>query len=205
MATKRSVALLSSNIFPRPHGIRPSRPRLCIRGSERQGRRFFSCTRRQQIMEMSGFTEEQLTVREAIQKICTQFPNEYWQQHDQSETDPKELHAALAADGWLGIALPEEFGGAGLGISEATMMLQTISQSGAGMAGAQSIHANVYATQPLARFGNQDQLESTIPNIISGKWRVCFGVTEPNTGLDTLKLTTMATRKRDKYVITGKF
>lgn len=155
-------------------------------------------------MEMSGFTEEQLSVREAVQKICTQFPNEYWQQHDQMETDPKELHAALAADGWLGIALPEEFGGAGLGISEATMMLQTISQSGAGMAGAQSIHANVYATQPLARFGNKEQLESTIPNIISGKWRVCFGVTEPNTGLDTLKLKTSATRKGDKYVISGK-
>jgi acyl-CoA dehydrogenase len=156
-------------------------------------------------MEMSGFTEEQLTVRDAIQRICAQFPNEYWQQHDQSETDPKELHAALAADGWLGIALPEEFGGAGLGISEATMMLQTISQSGAGMAGAQSIHANVYATQPLARFGNKEQLESTIPNIINGNWRVCFGVTEPNTGLDTLRLTTTATKKGDKYVITGEF
>lgn len=154
-------------------------------------------------MDLSGFTEEQLTVRDAIQKICAQFPNEYWQQHDQTETDPKELHAALAADGWLGIALPEEFGGAGLGISEATMMLQTISQSGAGMAGAQSIHANVYATQPLAKFGNKEQLESTIPNIISGKTRVCFGVTEPNTGLDTLRLKTSATRQGDKYVITG--
>ncbi|KIW93755.1 uncharacterized protein Z519_05070 [Cladophialophora bantiana CBS 173.52] len=154
-------------------------------------------------MEMSCFTEEQLTVREAIQKICAQFPNEYWQQHDQTETDPKELHAALAADGWLGIALPEEFGGAGLGISEATMMLQTISQSGAGMAGAQSIHGNVYATQPLAKFGNKEQLQSTIPNIINGKWRVCFGVTEPNTGLDTLRLKTTATRKGDKYIITG--
>ncbi|KAH0839264.1 hypothetical protein AYO21_09324 [Fonsecaea monophora] len=154
-------------------------------------------------METSCFTEEQLTVREAIQKICARFPNDYWQQHDQTETDPKELHAALAADGWLGIALPEEFGGAGLGISEATMMLQTISQSGAGMAGAQSIHANVYATQPLAKFGNKDQLQSTIPNIISGKWRVCFGVTEPNTGLDTLRLKTTATRKGDKYIITG--
>lgn len=154
-------------------------------------------------MDMSGFTEEQLTVRDAVQKICAQFPNEYWQQHDQTETDPKELHAALAADGWLGIALPEAFGGAGLGISEATMMLQTISQSGAGMAGAQSIHANVYATQPLAKFGNKEQLESTIPDIISGKTRVCFGVTEPNTGLDTLRLKTSATRQGDKYIITG--
>jgi acyl-CoA dehydrogenase len=156
-------------------------------------------------MEMSGFTEEQLTVREAIQKICAQFPNEYWQQHDQTETDPKELHAALAADGWLGIALPEEFGGAGLGIAEATMMLQTISQSGAGMAGAQSIHANVYATQALAFGGSKEQLQSTIPNIVNGKWRVCFGVTEPNTGLDTLRLRTTATRKGDKYIISGQW
>ena len=154
-------------------------------------------------MEMTGFTEEQLTVREAIQKICAQFPNEYWQEHDQTETDPKELHAALAKDGWLGIALPEELGGAGLGISEATMMLQTITQSGAGMAGAQSIHANVYATQPLAKFGTKEQLESTIPKIISGEYRTCFGVTEPNTGLDTTKLKTFAKKQGDKYVISG--
>ncbi|RMD44368.1 hypothetical protein DV735_g702, partial [Chaetothyriales sp. CBS 134920] len=142
---------------------------------------------------------------EAIEKVCSNFPDEYWQQHDQSESDPKDFHAALAADGWLGIALPEAFGGAGLGISEATMMLQTITQSGAGMAGAQSIHANVYATQPLAKFGNKEQLQSTIPNIISGKWRVCFGVTEPNTGLDTLRLKTFARKSSDgtKYVVSG--
>lgn len=96
-----------------------------------------------------------VTVRDAINKICAQFPNEYWREHDESATDPHELHAALAKDGWLGIALPEAYGGAGLGISEATMMMQTIAQSGAGMAGAQSIHANVYATQPLAKFGNK--------------------------------------------------
>ena len=152
---------------------------------------------------MTGFTEEQLTVREAIQKICAQFSNEYWQEHDQTETDPKELHAALAKDGWLGIALPEELGGAGLGISEATMMLQTITQSGAGMAGAQSIHANVYATQPLAKYGTKEQLESTIPKIISGEYRTCFGVTEPNTGLDTTKLKTFAKKQGDKYLISG--
>ena len=154
-------------------------------------------------MDVSTFTEEQLTVREAIQKICARFPDEYWQEHDQEGTDPKDFHAALAADGWLGIALPEEFGGAGLGVAEATMMLQTIAQSGAGMAGAQSIHANVYATQPLARFGNKQQLESTIPKVVSGEYRVCFGVTEPNTGLNTLQLRTLATKKGDKYSISG--
>ena len=154
-------------------------------------------------MEMSGFTESQLSVKDAVEKICSKFPDEYWQERDQTGTDPKDFHAALAADGWLGISLPEEFGGAGLGMMEATMMLQTITQSGAGMQGAQAIHANVYATQPLAKFGNKIQLESTIPKVVSGEYRVCFGVTEPNTGLDTLRLRTLATKKGDKYSISG--
>lgn len=83
------------------------------------------------------------------------------------------------------------------------MMMQTITQSGAGMAGAQAIHANVYATQPLAKFGTKEQLETTIPNIINGTWRTCFGVTEPNTGLETLKLKTLATKTEDGYSISG--
>src|SRR5271156_5190623 len=103
---------------------------------------------------------------------------DYWAEKDATASYPNELHAALSRDGWIGIALPEDLGGAGLGISEATMMLQTISQSGAGMAGAQSIHANVYATQPVAKFATKEQRESTIPKIINGDWRTCFGVTE---------------------------
>ncbi|KAI3337432.1 putative acyl-CoA dehydrogenase [Xylariaceae sp. AK1471] len=164
----------------------------------------FSTTPCRKIMEMSGFSENQLTVREAVSAVCSRFPNTYWQERDQNEQDPEDFHAALAKDGWLGIALPESLGGAGLGISEATMMMQTITESGAGMAGAQSIHANVYATQPLAKFGTKEQVESTIPNIISGKWRTCFGVTEPNTGLDTLRLQTVAKKLDDgSYSVTG--
>lgn len=157
------------------------------------------------MMDTTGFTENQMMVREAVSAICSQFPNTYWQEKDQKEEDPKEFHAALAKDGWLGIALPEALGGSGLGISEATMMMQAITESGAGMAGAQSIHANVYATQPLAKFGSKEQLEGTIPNIISGQWRTCFGVTEPNTGLDTLRLRTVARRLPDGsgYSVTG--
>ncbi|KAI1747971.1 hypothetical protein F4782DRAFT_543178 [Xylaria castorea] len=155
-------------------------------------------------METTGFSETQLTVREAINQVCSDFPNTYWQERDQTEQDPKDFHAALARDGWLGIALPEALGGSGLGISEATIMMQTITESGAGMAGAQAIHANVYATQPLAKFGTKEQLESTIPNIISGKWRVCFGVTEPNAGLNTLGLSTTASKQSDgSYRISG--
>jgi len=155
-------------------------------------------------MATAGFTETQLTVRDAVSQICARFPDAYWRELDQQERDPADFHAALAQDGWLGIALPESLGGSGLGIAEAAMMMQTIAESGAGMAGAQSIHANVYATQPLARFGSTEQLRSTIPHVISGRWRVCFGVTEPNSGLDTLRLATAAVRQPDgSYRVSG--
>jgi len=167
--------------------------------------RTFSASAHRPLMATAGFTETQLTVRDAVKQVCSGFPSTYWQEHDQQAKDPTEFHAALAKDGWLGIALPESLGGAGLGISEATIMMQTITESGAGMAGAQSIHANVYATQPLAKFGTAKQLESIIPNIISGQWRVCFGVTEPDAGLDTLRLSTAATKQPDgSYRVTGK-
>ncbi|OGM50577.1 putative acyl-CoA dehydrogenase [Aspergillus bombycis] len=192
---------LSSRISPAIGRVLPRSPIA----SWTTPRSRFSTSARRPLMELTGFTEEQLTIREAISAICSKFPNTYWQECDQDERDPKEFHAALAKDGWLGIALPEELGGAGLGISEATMMMQTITQSGAGMAGAQSIHANVYATQPLAKFGTKQQLEETIPKIINGTWRTCFGVTEPNTGLETLKLKTLATKNPTKqtYSISG--
>ncbi|KAM0254495.1 hypothetical protein ACHAQJ_006713 [Trichoderma viride] len=177
--------------------------RVIAANSARANPRTFSSTSHCRLMETSGFTETQLTVRQAVSEVCSHFPNTYWQEHDQKEQDPKEFHAALARDGWLGIALPETLGGSGLGISEATMMMQTIAESGAGMAGAQAVHANVYATQPLAKFGTEEQLQETIPGIISGKWRTCFGVTEPNAGLDTLRLSTTARREGDEYVISG--
>ncbi|KAI0480559.1 putative acyl-CoA dehydrogenase [Xylariaceae sp. FL0804] len=178
-------------------GARPLPPALARR-------RGFSTTTPQRIMGMTGFSENQLMVRDSVGAVCSRFPNTYWQEHDQAEQDPTDFHAALAKDGWLGIALPEALGGAGLGISEAVMMMQTIAESGAGMAGAQAIHANVYATQPLAKFGTREQVESTIPNIISGQWRTCFGVTEPNTGLDTLRLRTFARKLDDgSYSVSG--
>ena len=118
-------------------------------------------------------------VREAVSRICSAFPDEWWAERDESGEYPHELHAALAKDGWIGIALPESLGGAGLGISEATIMLQTISQSGAGIAGAQSIHANVYATQPVAKYATEEQRKRMLSKLISGESKACFGVTEP--------------------------
>lgn len=165
--------------------------------------RTFSVSRPQRLMEMSGFSEEQLAVRDAITKICSNFTDDYWMEHDQNEEYPHELHAALAKDGWIGIALAEELGGGGLGISEATMMMQTISESGAGMGGCQSLHANVYATQPVAKFARDEQKKRLLPKLISGEVRTCFGVTEPNTGLETLKLKTRADKDGDGYLVTG--
>jgi acyl-CoA dehydrogenase len=165
--------------------------------------RFFSATRPGRIMGMTGFNSQQLMVRESIEKICADFPDEYWAAHDESGQYPHHLHAALARDGWIGIALPEELGGANLGISEATMMLQTISESGAGVAGAQTVHANVYATQPIAKFASREQRQRMLPPLISGKSRTCFGVTEPDSGLETLKLKTFARRDKDAYLISG--
>ncbi|KAH8597113.1 acyl-CoA dehydrogenase fadE12 [Bisporella sp. PMI_857] len=180
--------------------------RRCIRfDSFLSSRRLSSSAPRRAntLMETSGFSDTQLQVREAIAKICSNFPDEYWAAHDESGEYPHELHAALAKDGWIGIALPEDHGGSGLGISEATMMLHTISESGAGMAGAQSIHANVYATQPVAKFATAEQRQQMLPKLIDGTWRVCFGVTEPNTGLETLKLKTQAIWDGDNYHVYG--
>ncbi|PHH66468.1 hypothetical protein CDD81_6943 [Ophiocordyceps australis] len=145
-------------------------------------------------MHMSGLSENEAMVREAIGRICARFPNSYWRIRDQTAQDPHEFHAALAHDGWLGIALPSSLGGSGLGIAEATAMMQAVTESGAGMAGAQAVHANVYATQPLARFASPQQRHDVLPAIVNGRCRICFGVTEPNAGLDTLSLSTTATK-----------
>lgn len=155
------------------------------------------------LMEMSGFTETQLAVRDSVSKICSKYPDEYWAERDRTGEYPHDLHAALAKDGWIGIALPEELGGAGLGISEATMMLQTISESGAGIAGAQSIHANVYATQPVSKFATSEQRTEFLAPLVAGKTRACFGVTEPNSGLNTLALSTTATPTANGHSIFG--
>ncbi|KAF8519623.1 acyl-CoA dehydrogenase/oxidase [Hysterangium stoloniferum] len=150
-------------------------------------------------MGLDGLTESQIQVREAIAEICKQFPDEYWAEKDQTQTYPNDLHRELAKGGWLGICMPEKYGGAGLGISEATIMLQTIAESGSGIMGPQTIHAQVYATALHTRlvwtFGTDEQKDRWLPPIISGNQRACFGVTEPNVGLDTLNLQTRAERK----------
>src|SRR6478735_2395466 len=149
------------------------------------------------------WTDSQRSVREAISRICAKYTDEYWLERDTEHKFPWELYNDLASNGWLGICLPEEYGGAGLGISEAAVMLQTISESGAGMNGASSVHMNIFGLEPVAKFGTKEQKERWLVPLIQGKERACFGVTEPNTELDTLRLQSSATRDGDLYRLKG--
>ena len=150
-----------------------------------------------------AFSEEQDQIREAIGKICARFDDAYWLKKDKEGGFPKELHQALARDGWLGIAMPEEFGGSGLGITEAAVMMQAISESGAGFSGASAVHMNIFGLNPVVVFGNKSQKQRMLPPLIAGKERACFAVTEPNTGLNTRSLKTKAVKKGRKYIVSG--
>ncbi len=150
-----------------------------------------------------AFTPEQDAVRDAIARICQGFGDDYWFARDHDGRFPTELHQALARDGWLGICMPEEFGGAGLGITEAAIMMQTISESGAGMSGASAVHMNIFGLNPVVVFGNDEQKRRMLPPLIAGHERACFAVTEPNTGLDTTQLKTRAERRNDRYIVNG--
>jgi acyl-CoA dehydrogenase len=150
-----------------------------------------------------ALSPDQEAVRDAVARICTQFDDAFWLAKDRDGGFPTELHQALAQDGWLGICMPEEYGGAGLGISEAAIMMQAIAQSGAGMTGASAVHMNIFGLQPVVVFGTAAQKQRMLPPLIAGRERACFAVTEPNTGLDTTRLRTRAERHGDSYRING--
>lgn len=149
------------------------------------------------------FTEEQIAIRTAVEEVCSDFGDDYWLKKDKEGGFPEDFYSAMAKAGWLGIAMPPEYGGAGLGISEACLMMETISASGAGLSGASAIHLNVFGLHPVVVYGTEEQRKRWLPPIIEGKHKACFGVTEPNTGLNTLKLKTMAVRKGDRYIVNG--
>lgn len=150
-----------------------------------------------------AFTPEQERIREAIGKVCARFGDDYWLKRDREGGFPADFHQAFAKDGWLGIAMPEEFGGAGLGITEAAVMMQAIAESGAGFSGASAIHMNIFGLNPVVVFGTDEQKKRMLPPLIEGKERACFAVTEPNTGLNTRNLKVKAEKRDGKYFISG--
>jgi acyl-CoA dehydrogenase len=150
-----------------------------------------------------ALSELQQSVRGAIEKICGRFPDDYWLERDRDGKFPEELHRALAADGWLGVCMPEAYGGSALGIAEAAIMMETIAASGAGFSGASAVHMNIFGLNPVVVYGTEEQKRRMLPPIAAGKEKACFAVTEPNAGLETGKLQTRAERRGDRYVING--
>ncbi len=153
---------------------------------------------------MTNLTLEQLRIREAILRLCADFGDDYWLNKDRQGGFPEEFYAAVAKDGWLGIAMPEEHGGAGLGIAEAAVMMQAVAESGAGFSGASALHMNIFGLNPVVKFGTPEQKRRFLPPLIRGEEKACFAVTEPDVGLDTTHLKTKATREGDHYVVSGR-
>ena len=148
-------------------------------------------------------SEQQESIREAIERICAQFDDQYWFDRDHDGRFPEELYRALADDGWLGMCISEEYGGAGLGVTEAAIMMQAIAQSGGGMSAASAVHINLFGLNPVAVFGNEEQRRRMLPPVARGEAKSCFAVTEPNTGLNTTQLKLRAVKKGDFYVVNG--
>ncbi len=148
-------------------------------------------------------TPEQERIREAIEKLCERFGDDYWLARDKDGEFPVEFHQACARDGWLGVAMPEAHGGAGLGISEAAVMMQAIAESGAGFSGASAVHMNIFGLNPVVVFGTEEQKKRMLPPLIQGEHRACFAVTEPNTGLNTRQLKTKAEKRGSEYIVSG--
>lgn len=148
-------------------------------------------------------TEEQEAIRDAVAAICARFDDDYWLARDRDGEFPHDFYDALAREGWLGICTPEAHGGAGLGITEAALVMRTISESGAGMTGASSVHINIFGLNPVAVFGTEEQKARMLRPMAEGREKACFAVTEPNTGLNTTQLKLRAIRQGDKYVVNG--
>lgn len=150
-----------------------------------------------------SFSAEQIAIRSAIEKICAGFDADYWLKKDSGGGFPDDFHRAFARDGWLGIAMPEQYGGGGLGITEAALMMQTVAASGAGMSGASAIHMNIFGLNPVVVFGSDEQKQRWLPPLIAGTDKACFCVTEPDAGLNTTRVKTRAVKQGDHYLVSG--
>jgi acyl-CoA dehydrogenase len=149
-------------------------------------------------------TSEQRQLRAAIVDLCQRFDDQYWLDKDRYGGFPEEFYRAVADAGWLGIAMPTEYGGAGLGILDAALMMQAVAESGGAMSAASAVHMNIFGLNPLVVFGTEDQKARALPPLIRGEVKACFAVTEPDAGLNTTKLTTRADRVGDHYVLNGR-
>ena len=151
----------------------------------------------------ASLSAEQREIREAIFQLCERFGPDYWLEKDRAGGFPADFHQAMAEAGWLGICIPQAYGGSGLGITEAAVMMQAVVETGSGFSGGSAIHMNIFGLNPVVVFGTEEQKRRMLPPLIAGRHRTCFVVTEPNTGLNTTQLKTRAVREGDHYVVDG--
>ncbi len=149
-------------------------------------------------------TSLQQEIRRSVAEITARFSDDYWMECDQKHLFPWDFYNAFAAAGYLGLVIPEEYGGSGLGITEAGIVLQEVATSGAGMNGASSVHLSIFGINPVVKHGSEEMKRKYLPQIIKGDLHVCFGVTEPDAGTDTTRISTKAVRDGDNYVINGR-
>lgn len=152
---------------------------------------------------MSNYDPSHQAIEDSVAAVCKRFGDDYWLECDRTEIFPTEFHQAMAADGWLGITMPEEYGGAGLGVTEAAIVMNTVAKHGAQTA-ASSIHINMFGPHPMVVHGSPEQKAKWIPRLVRGEDQVCFGVTEPDAGLDTTSIKTFATKVEGGYRVTGR-
>lgn len=149
-------------------------------------------------------TDDQSTIRTYVAELAAKFEDEYWLEKDAAHAFPTEFYRAFADGGWLGITTPVEYGGHGLGITEASLLLEEVSASGGGMNAASSMHLSIFGMHPVIVHGSQELKRANLPRIAAGDLHVCFGVTEPGAGLDTTRITTFARRDGSDYVVNGR-
>ena len=149
------------------------------------------------------WTYEQQQIRDSVLKLCARFDDAYWLEHDANHEFPEDFCRALADAGFVGVAVPEEYGGSGLGTTEAAIVVQAISESGAANSGVSAVAIGLFGLKPLLVYGSEEQKRAWVPRIVAREDIACFGVTEPNTGLNTLRLKTRAVRRGDRYVVDG--
>ena len=151
-----------------------------------------------------SLSEDQRAIHDSVSKICARFGDDYWTECDQMPRFPDEFHKAMAEAGWLGITMPEELGGAGLGVTEAAIMMHAVTSGGGGFSAASTIHINLFGPHAIVVHGTAEQKARWLTPLIKGEQKACFGVTEPNAGLDTTSIETFARRTNDGYIVKGR-
>ena len=149
-------------------------------------------------------SEAQQEIVQQIRAMGQKFPDEYWRERDARAEFPHEFYAEVARGGWLGVAIPEQYGGSGLGITEAALVMREVAGSGGAMAAASAIHLSIFGVSPLVFHGSEEQKRRFLPEVVSGKLHVAFAVTEPDAGNDITHIQTAARRDGDNYVINGR-